>query len=590
MSLRDEILAYIDANYGLSGKVLYVSQKSGNDSNNGSTEALAFKTINAALTAANTGGFFYKINVLGGEYDEHLRLYDNVIIGQGDVKLTCSTNDTIQLRNFDVTGAVIGCTIDNDSYYAINKGNGASGYNQYFLGIIDCKVTGGCFWARGGKTILADSEFHDCAFEYGSNGGVSAVALSSMENITFYNVTDVSFSSFLSVVGKQNPSKIILYNSSLTVYDNSDNYDNMLNCVLYNSSIRFTDEAVIWSSISSSFAAVTSASEIRAKRDLDLSATTDSDWYETCGFIDPDFLDADNLNFFPSNTDLYQYNSGRHIGAYREAIYIDSTSMTAPPNGSVASGYAESTSAPGTGIEFVCDAIEFSRAKKIKRIHVLIDIGTGGEIMSSQTEDANRRSIDVDMCFSATKTAAELDAAPETYSNYALGITDVSTLEYGGDVDEIAKSVKFKFTLKNEGSSTDFGEVKVYQIIPETEDVKHFENLVEYEVPQPSTKLYTFADTTEEDELSACELNINPFNDVVVAAKVQAVIDDGLTALTLPTGQKVFTVQELIALAGATFTGNYNIDINYLDANTVSGIVYTYADGTMQTLGTIEPV
>lgn len=303
-------------------------------------------------------------------------------------------------------------------------------------------------------------------------------------------------------------------------------------------------------------------------------------------FDDVDFLDETNDNLFPANTDLYQYNNNKHVGAYREAIYIKSTEMNPPSGGSVANLYAESTSAPLTGIEFVCDAIEFSTVKKIKRIHAIIDIGAGGEIMSSQTEDVNKRIIDVDMCISATKTAAELDAAPESYSNYELGITDESTLAYGGDVDSIAKSAKFKFTLKNEGASTDYGEVKVYQIILETEDALFFENTTEYDVSQPSDKLFIYADSTANDELSPNQININPNNSL----RVQAVIDNGLGVLALPTGQKVFTIQELIALAGASFTGNYDMTLYFLDANTLQYIKFTFVDSETANMGTIENV
>ena len=113
-----------------------------------------------------------------------------------------------------------------------------------------------------------------------------------------------------------------------------------------------------------------------------------------------------------------------------------------------------------------------------------------------------------------------------------------------------------------------------------------FDNKTEYEVVQPSTKLFIFADSVANDELSPNELNINPNNSL----RVQAVIDDGLTALSLTTGQKVFTIQELIALAGATFTGFYDITLYFLDANTLQYIKFTFVDEETANMGTIENV
>lgn len=116
-----------------------------------------------------------------------------------------------------------------------------------------------------------------------------------------------------------------------------------------------------------------------------------------------------------------------------------------------------------------------------------------------------------------------------------------------------------------------------------------FENENRYEAPQVSTKLLNFAVSAANDENAPFKININPFSDVSVQSWVQSIIDNGLTALSLPTGQTKFTIKELIALAGATFTDSNQITLHYYDANTIDYIVFTDGEVT-KTMGTTENV
>lgn len=83
-----------------------------------------------------------------------------------------------------------------------------------------------------------------------------------------------------------------------------------------------------------------------------------------------------------------------------------------------------------------------------------------------------------------------------------------------------------------------------------------------------------FTNTTEIDYQSPNKHNINPQGSITR----QAIIDTRLTALSLPTGQVSFTMQELVNLAGAT-VGDGS-DITLYDEDSTNGLYIAFKSST----------
>lgn len=548
----------------------YVSQKSGIDTNDGTSESTAALTFNYGVSLTTSGD---QLNILGGEFNETLNLANKgLIVNMLHRTIISGVTEGVRIQNY-IGGnnrQLYDATIKNCTYAIYHFGDRNAEYHR-------CKIEGDIYGAFNAFNIF---ELYYCELLNGSYLPTTTMYITHCENTSFYSYNDI-------YIDSQNPFiENILKDSTITIAGTDDITDVS---VFDNVQFRFS-ASTSWVSITTSYETCNSLAELRVKRDSDLGLTAGTseavNWGANLEFDTIDYNDPSNNNLSLASKDLYQYSTeypySSPIGSNPYSIYIDSTQMNPDSNSSISSGYAIRTS-PNES-EIICDAIEFDKSQIIKRIYAIIDIGTGGEIMSSQIEDANRRIIDVDLSVSATKTASQLDSNPENYNNYKIGIID-NAFNYD-EINEVAKSCKVKFTIKNEGSSPDFGEVRVHQIIIETTSLNFIEN---YNVKQYGGGNGYYLSRSGK---SAYKEDINPTGN--------ATLQDAINATGIvPHNTSIFSAIDLEELAASPSwqrvylnTSNPD-DLNTNMTNLVSGDLEIYTNNApKQTLvnGTIRTI
>lgn len=514
--------------------IITVSQKVGNTADYSNVQdAVAYTNTQPELT--------HTIRVLGGVYTGVLLftkpvkiVFEDQAVMDGGGAGTCINYalPNVAYHNLLIYG--LKCRNYINAFYAV--GNTALWCLLDSCEILDCTymILGRCRNLALNRCII-----DGVTFQTGSGG--KYINFAYMQNCVITNSTNVMLTNTVNNIGlctnnliKGSSITVRIVTSSLMAGYNESTRDDVHNNVLDNCTVRFSTETGAIQSSTKTYVAVNSMAEFTAKCIADTG--TDYTGANDFDFDSIAFNDIVIDNYSLPNKDLYQYSTkdtNPHIGAIGYSVYVDSTSMNAPPTGTLVNGYAETTAAPLTGVEFICNAVELNAVQYIGKIHAIVDVGAGGEIMSSLTEDTNSRILDVEYCYSLDKSAAELDAAPEAYNSLKIGLLDAAlTID---SISQLAKSIKLKFTIKNEGASIDFGEVKVYQLIVETFEVLGTEV---YNVKQLSDGNGNFIlkETSAGVWESAYKIEVNPKNN----QEVQAIWDTatGLTQVSELTAQQ----------------------------------------------------
>jgi len=456
----------------------YVDQKNGNDANSGLTKALAWKTLDKVYTTAvSYDTIFLWGGDFGGFYTNPLSKYFR-FIGHNNVVIRGTQSNfcvRIPVSTFGVpTGG------DNLKYDGMSIGTitfFASGLNGWMYENYNIKNANVHNFSSSGQSLY----LYKGVLNTVKISGYAPQGILYSYRITYRNVTSNNSSHITFTI--LNPLHFlynIIYGSS--IYLSTSN--NLLYCGFLNSQFKFTAAAA--------FAYCKTAAELRAKRDLDLSVTTPSDWYNTCTFIDHTVYDEYDVFNDPANDDftlkaeiatgvINPFAIGTYelteLGAFGVALKWTPADFTPDANGSVTGGLHKVS---GVYSIFTGVAKAFAVARQIKRCPAFGQLFDRDQIILCAEDPDNfpyERATTGEFAFSATLSSGDLDTAAGVsvpYLKFLIGepmfyVDNAGTLVGNGDstylglvnsagggtgslpaIKVVAKSLKPRLTIYDE--------------------------------------------------------------------------------------------------------------------------------------------